>query len=267
LDGLEVIAADLGHGIEKPSVAIQEKTKPTGGLGAGLAAVLRLADHVTFDNRITEGVCIVARKFDSRPADQDPDLAIMGRPYPGEVISGDDAAFIPCDSGFLAAVSDGLGHGPEAREASNRSLEALAEVRDLPLDSAVLPLNQALSGTRGCAMCIVRFVEKESALECVSVGDVHAHLYHLRDAHFFTSTPMILGEGRESSQRIRVERVGIQPGSALVMFTDGLKSRTTLKGQLDILRQPAIGIAERLIEREARPDDDALVLVARFRKS
>jgi hypothetical protein len=48
------------------------------------------------------------------------------------------------------------------------------------------------------------------------------------------------------------------------MFTDGLKSRASLKGQLDIRRQPAILIAQHLFENESRPDDDALVLVARF---
>jgi hypothetical protein len=43
-----------------------------------------------------------------------------------------------------------------------------------------------------------------------------------------------------------------------------LKSRTSLKGQVDILRQPAITIAQHLLENYARLDDDALVLVARF---
>jgi hypothetical protein len=49
------------------------------------------------------------------------------------------------------------------------------------------------------------------------------------------------------------------------MFTDGLKSRTSLKGQLDVLRQPPIAIAEHLLKNDSRPDDDALVLAARFR--
>jgi hypothetical protein len=48
------------------------------------------------------------------------------------------------------------------------------------------------------------------------------------------------------------------------MFTDGLKSRTNLKGKLDILRQPAITIAQHLLENDSRPDDDATVLVGRF---
>src|SRR5262249_4303887 len=101
-------------------------------------------------------------------------------------------------------------------------------------------------------------------LECASVGDVHVHLYNLRDAHFFTPTPLVLGTGQIRKQRTRVEHAIAQPGSIVVMFTDGLKSRTSLKGQLDILRRPAIAIAEHLLENYARPDDDALVLVARF---
>ena len=101
-------------------------------------------------------------------------------------------------------------------------------------------------------------------IECVSAGDVHSHLYYLRDAHFFTATPLILGTGPLHKQKIRVEKAAVPPGSVLIMFTDGLKSRTTLKGQLDVLRQPPISIAQHLLENDSRPDDDALVLAARF---
>jgi hypothetical protein len=96
------------------------------------------------------------------------------------------------------------------------------------------------------------------------VGDVHAHVYKLREAHTFASTPLILGEGDLQRQRVRIEMETVEAGSVLVMFTDGLKSRTTLKGQLDVLRRPPIAIAQHLLETCSRPDDDALVLVARF---
>ena len=61
-----------------------------------------------------------------------------------------------------------------------------------------------------------------------------------------------------------MERVTVKPGSVLVMFTGGLKSRTTLKGELEILRQPVITIAQHLLDKYARADDDALVCVIRF---
>jgi hypothetical protein len=74
---------------------------------------------------------------------------------------------------------------------------------------------------------------------------------------------MVLGTGQLTPQRIRIETIRVEPGSVLVIFTDGLKSRATLKAQLDVLRQPVIAIAQHMLETFARPDDDALVLAAR----
>ena len=75
---------------------------------------------------------------------------------------------------------------------------------------------------------------------------------------------LVLAAGQFQRQRVRVETVKVQPGSVLLMFTDGLKSRTTLKGKLDLLRESPIVMAEHLLENESRPDDDALVLIVRF---
>ena len=263
--GIEVVAADLGPGIQRPGSAIRDEISiESRGLGAGLAAVCRIADEVEFDNRLSEGACVVARKFERPAAVRCCETAIMGRPYPGEVISGDDGVFFQSESTFVAAVSDGLGHGPEAREASNRAIEALSQKHQMDLDQIVIGLNADLAGTRGCAMSIVRFNKAEGAIECVSVGDVQSHIYNLRNAHFFTPTPLVLGAGQFQKQRLRVEKATVEPGSVLVMFTDGLKSRTNLKGQLEVLRQPPIAIAQHLLENNSRPDDDVLVLVARF---
>ena len=264
IKGIEIRAADLGPAIRKPQLAIQDDVSTAGSLGAGLGAVCRIADEVVFDNRIDEGFCIIARKFEKPDVPHACQVAIMGRPYPGEVISGDDAMFFETESTFIAAVADGMGHGHYAREASNRAMEGLNSKRDLDLEGIVIALNQELSGTHGCAISIIRLDKITGTAECVSLGDVHTHLYHLKDAHFFTPLPLVLAAGQFQKQRIRVERVQVQPGSVFLMFTDGLKTRTTLKGQLDVLRQPPIAIAEHLLENYSRSDDDALVLLARF---
>jgi len=265
INGIELVAADIGPGITRPTFALSDKSKPAGSLGAGLSAACRLADEIEFDNRVTEGFCVVARKFERSVPARAAEPAIMGRPYPGEIISGDDAVFIHMPSGFLAALSDGLGHGPEAREASHRAIEKVTKHCERHLDRLLTVLNTELAGTRGCAMSIVRFNEGDRMLECLSVGDVHSHLYHLKDAFFFASTPMILGEARSVLQKIRIEKTQVPVSSVLVMFSDGIKSRATLKGQLDVLRRSPIAIAEHLLENDSRPNDDALVLVVRFR--
>ncbi len=262
--GLEVIAADLGPGLTAPAAAIRGNiTKNAGSLGAGLSAVCRLADEVEFDNRIVEGTCIVARKFET-VVPSFCETAIMSKPFPGEALSGDDAIVIQSDRDFVAAVADGLGHGPEAREASNRAMEVVSRNAQTDLGAMALAVNEELAGTRGCAISIVRYSKAEGTLESISAGDVRAHLYHLRDAHFFTPTPMVLGTGQSRPQKLRIESVPVKPGSILAIFTDGLKSRTNLKGALDVLRQPAIAIAQHMLDTESRPDDDALVLVCRF---
>jgi anti-sigma regulatory factor (Ser/Thr protein kinase) len=264
IKGIEVVAADLGPGLGKPILVSAGGIRAAGSLGAGLEGVFSLADEVEVDARRAEGVCVIARKFEA-PTALCSEIAIAGKPYPGEVISGDDSVYLLTGSGFLAAVCDGLGHGPEAREASNRAMELLMQNANLSLDELLLAVNSGLSDTRGCVLGVVRFTEENRKIQCVLVGDVRAQLYYFKDAHFFTSTPLIVGDSDIPRRRIRVEEIEVPQGGILAMFTDGLETKTSLRGQLDILRRPAIVIAQHLLETHSRGTDDSLVLVARFR--
>jgi anti-sigma regulatory factor (Ser/Thr protein kinase) len=261
--GLEVIAADLGPGIEKDILKGAVKTE--GSMGAGLESVFNLSDEVEVDTRRAEGLRVIARKFESPPPPSC-EVAIAGTPYPGEIISGDDAIYLRLDTGFLAAVCDGLGHGPEAREASSKAVDAIAKKNHLGLREIVEAVASELQGIRGCVMAIARYHIESGLLQCLSVGDSRAHLYHFRDAHFFTPTPFVIGDRDLPARRLRVEELTVGPGSVLAMFTDGLESRTNIKGQLDLLRRPSVVIAQHLLEHHSRGTDDALVLVARFKR-
>jgi anti-sigma regulatory factor (Ser/Thr protein kinase) len=262
--GIEILAADLGPGIGKPVLAGQAPVE--GSLGAGLESVFRFADEVEMDSRREEGLCIVARKFGDSGSPEPFQTAVVGEPYPGELISGDDAVCLRSENGFLAAVCDGLGHGPEAREASSRAVDSIVRNRHLDLREIVLQVNSEISGSRGCALSIARFDSRTATLQCLSAGDVRSQLYYIRDAQFFAATPMIIGVGELHARRLRIEEATVAPGSVFAMFTDGLETRTSLKGQLDILRRPAVVIAQHLIASHSRRTDDSLVFVARFRK-
>jgi anti-sigma regulatory factor (Ser/Thr protein kinase) len=262
--GLEVVAADIGPGLQKTVLTGAGAVREGSSLGAGLEGVFRLADEVDIDTRGAEGLCVVARKFEAQ-AVPFCEVAICGTPCPGEVISGDDATCFQSESGLLAAVCDGLGHGPEAREASNAAVESISRHRDQDLRELVLAVNKEIAGTRGCTLTVVRFNAGSRMLQCLSAGDIRAQLYHVRDAHFFTPSPLVVGDRQLPARRLHVEEVSVAPGSVLAMFTDGLQSRTNVKGDLDLLRRPAVTIAQQLIERHARLTDDALAFVARFR--
>jgi anti-sigma regulatory factor (Ser/Thr protein kinase) len=261
--GLEVIAADLGPGIEKPNAAIAGTPESPRGLGAGLSAVARFADEVDFDSRLTEGTCIVARKFQNKIS-RAADGAIFGRPFPGEVISGDDAGFFHTPHGFLAVVCDGLGHGPEAREASHEAVAAAGENPDAELVDVVTRINARVARTRGCAIGLLRFDKRRPELECVSAGDVHTQVYGRTTMHAFAAMPMVLRGADLPRRRIRVDGCAAEPNSIVVLFTDGLTSKTSLRNRPDLLRQSPVAMAQHLIETEARPNDDAMVLIARL---
>ena len=263
--GIEIIAADLGKGIANPAASLRGEVSTSGSMGAGLSAVHRLADELDFDIRLGEGTCIWTRNFAKPPRPVRHELAIMGRPYPGEAISGDAGFFLHEEHGILAGVADGLGHGYPAHEAS---FEAVKCVRNQPvraLDSLLLHCNESLSELRGAAINLARIRDDLSEVSCFGVGDVRTHLYHLDKHKRFATTPHILG------QHVRAkfhppESAPILAGAVLVMFTDGLKSEADLNGRFDLMRQPSIVIAQTLLEEFGRSNDDALVFVAKFRR-
>jgi anti-sigma regulatory factor (Ser/Thr protein kinase) len=261
--GLEIVAADIGPGFGK--AILTGSTRSEGSLGAGLESVFRLADDVEVDTRRAEGLCVVARKF-AAGVREPFETAVAGEPYPGELISGDDAVCLHSESGFVAAVCDGLGHGPEAREASNMAVESISRNPHRDLREILTAVNSELSRGRGCAISIARFELQTGKLQCLSAGDVRAQLVGTRDSHFFTSTPLVVGEAALTMSRLRLEEKPVAPGCVFTMFTDGLETKTSLKGQPELLRRPAIVIAQQLLERHARRTDDSLVFVARFRE-
>ncbi len=260
--GLEVIAADRGPGLADARSALEGGASSAGGLGQGLAGVHRLADELDVDARLGEGLCVRARVF-AGPVPWRSDVAVLGRPYPGEAVSGDDAAFCRTDGALLVAVADGLGHGPPAHEASARAMQAVLADPGRDPEGVVRACDAALVGTRGAVMGVARVDFAAEALEATIVGDVMVHRYRPREALRFTATRGMLGAADLRRRAPRVERMPREPGEVLVLATDGLRTRLDLSSDLALLRQHPLFVAHALLERYGRPDDDALVLVAR----
>lgn len=261
--GLEIVAGDVGPGIAAPAAAIQGRRRTTGSLGAGLETVWGTADEVDIDNRLGEGLCIAARKFDRAPPVRR-EFAIMSRPYPGEPSSGDDAGVFRIGEWVIAGVADGLGHGREARRAASRAIAVLPRAPSAPMEEMLEAIHEHLAGTRGCAMAVARWQETGGRIESASAGEVYAQLYGGAAAHFFASTPYVLGDASMPKRAIRVETHLLDGVSTLVMFSDGLRSRTSLKNNPNILRHHPVVAAQHLMDGFSRPDDDALVLVVRL---
>ena len=256
-DGVEVVAADEGDGIADVARALEAHPKGQGSLGVGLAAANELADELDFDVRRGEGTCIRARKFRSYTT-RCRRVGIYGRPYPGERTSGDDAVFARGAGGLLFAVADGLGHGELARQASSRAVNLVSENVEGSLEGLMANAHDTLQESRGAVMVAGRVAPDH--VELVGIGNVTAYVCGLQRTKRFTGTSFVVG-ARGEHRRPAAESVQLDSRDVLVVYSDGIRSGLDLAGDPDLLREHPIVVAQRVVERFGRADDDALVMV------
>jgi phosphoserine phosphatase RsbX len=192
--------------------------------------------------------------------------AAKARPRPGESICGDRLIAVDVDgTGALIGVLDGLGHGTEAAEAATCGVDALRSGRAEPLDELVQRCHRALSGTRGAAMTLARIDFQTETLSWIGIGNVAADLVakHPAGVEVRSSARLVGGiVGYRIPETLTPQEVPIRPGDLLVMASDGI-----VEDHLDDIDFSAssLTIAEQILHRHAKDNDDALVLAARHR--
>ena len=256
--GLEVVAADSGRGIPDIARALEGRPSGDSSLGIGLAAVLELADEVDFDVRLTEGTCVWARKF-ARSETRRRRVGIYGRPCPGEITSGDDAAFARLGDWLSAGVADGLGHGEAAREAAERARNVLLASPEIDPQALLTRCDAALARTRGAVMAVARIDEGRGEIDVSSVGNVGAQLVGASGSRRFGGSSFVLG-APGGARRMATEHRRMEPRDVLLLCSDGVSSRADLTGDHSLLREHPVVIAQRVVERFARDGDDVTVM-------
>ncbi len=151
------------------------------------------------------------------------------------------------------AVIDGLGHGPEAEEATLAGLDYLREV---PLANGLhdimLGVHAAMRGTRGaaCAVCL----GSGRTLEACSVGNVELRPFHAK-------VPLVSSAGILGTRvsKFRVCQADLEVPCRLLLFSDGIKNPASIEDLLALSPELA---CDGILRRYVRGYDDATVLVA-----
>src|SRR5436190_12658463 len=92
----------------------------------------------------------------------------VGRPSPDR-----PARFL---DGPLAAVMDGLGHGPEAASAARQAAGILEASAGEPVIALVQRCHDGLRRTRGVVMSLASFTVRDSAMAWIGVGNVETRV-------------------------------------------------------------------------------------------
>ena len=181
----------------------------------------------------------------------------------GELESGDALLVKAIPHGVLIGVADGLGHGVQAAESARAALGLAESHATDSLTDIVQLCHFALRKMRGAALTLVAIDESTGTLTWLGVGTVAGTLLHA-GAGLDTHSSLLL-RGGVLGQRVPAvtsASLPIAPGDTLVLVTTGARwyaDRTTIpRGTPDVM-------AHRLLAESATPDEDALVVVARYR--
>jgi hypothetical protein len=190
--------------------------------------------------------------------------AVAGRPMPGEKRSGDAATVQTTSSRCVLAVIDGLGHGEEAAIAADMATAIVERNRGEPLIPLLLLAHEHLIESRGVAATMAIVDGETGRLDWLGVGNVNGVVLHADESAKPRTRGVFLHRGVLGYllPTLHVpEPVQLADGDFLVLATDGVRGDLTaaLHPELPIDR-----LAENILADQATPDDDALVLVARY---
>ncbi|MFF7707125.1 ATP-binding protein [Pseudomonas sp. NPDC007930] len=254
---LALLAVDRGPGMADVNRCLSDHYSTTGTLGVGLGAIRRMSDRFDLFSRPGQGTVVFAGFNLPGAAPRSLQYGAVCSVYPGESVAGDGWAI----KGERILLCDGLGHGPNAYQASQRAREVfLAHDARVPLDTLMEQLHRALSATRGGALAIAELKPAAGQVLYCGVGNI-AGLLHGEKTRSMVSCNGTVGYrvGRINTYSYPWDRQTL-----LIMTSDGINTRLDLAPYPGLSsRHPAViaGIVHRDFRRL---NDDATVLVARI---
>ena len=261
--GVEMLALDRGPGIADVARSLRDGYSTSGTPGTGLGAIRRLSDEFDLYSSSGRGTAMLSRLYGAGAAAPEARLqdAAVCLPKPREDVSGDAWAIQYRAAGARVAVVDGLGHGPDAHLAASRALAALAQDRGTAAE-AVETCHDALRSTRGAAVAVAEVDLANREVHFAGVGNVTGAVIAGGRRQNMVSVNGTAGQG---TVRVRAFQYAWEPGSVMVMASDGLGTRWSLGDYPGLAaRHPAL-VAGVLYRDHTRGRDDVTVVVVRER--
>jgi anti-sigma regulatory factor (Ser/Thr protein kinase) len=220
--GVEVISIDRGPGMRDPARCLQDGYSTGGTGGTGLGAIKRMSSEFDLDSKLGVGWSVARSGV-----------------------------------AFAILVGAGLGHGVDAEGPSRLAVDAFLAAKSASPSRIIELAHEALRGTRGAAVAVVR-VEGEE-VRFAGVGNITGSVITDATTRHMVSHPGIVGH-----QMSRVQEF-IYPWndrSLLVLASDGIKTQWRLDAYPGISRRHPTLIAATIWRDFSRGRDDATVVVA-----
>lgn len=191
------------------------------------------------------------------------EAAFATLPLPGQSESGDLSLIKHVGKGTLIAVVDGLGHGQDAASAAHAAVGALDRYSREPLIDLVRRCHEALVGLRGVVLGLAYLDPQAATMSWLGVGNVGGVLLRADLGNRPSRITLVPNAGFIGAERAHpmTRSVPLALGDTVILFSDGIRDGFA---ESLVLSNTPQEIADFVITRHVKGNDDALVLVARY---
>ncbi len=191
------------------------------------------------------------------------DWSVAARPMSGQSVSGDLHLVKAFDHRVLVAVIDGIGHGEEAAVAARSAAEILDRHAIESMISLVQRCHGALARTRGAVLTVAKLDSEENTMTWLGVGNVEGRLLRADASASHPRESVLMRSGLVGCQlpALQASVIPVAPGDVLILATDGIDP--AFDEGIHLNETPS-QIADKILGRHFKGNDDALVLVARY---
>ncbi len=256
---LDLIALDSGPGISDIGRAMEDGYSTIGTPGQGLGAIKRLSDASSLYSAPGKGTAYWSR-FETGPP---PLASVVSLPVRGESVPGDSYFVHRSGRRSVYMMVDGLGHGPGATEAADEAVSSTQNLLNCGPAEIITRSHEALKKTRGAAMAVAIVDEDLWTLTYAGAGNISALL-----VNGSTYKSLLSQNGTVGAILPRVVNEYVYPvasNSMLVLFSDGLTSKTNPIPYAGFQNRHPMLLAGLLYRDFARLRDDSTVMVAPVR--
>jgi anti-sigma regulatory factor (Ser/Thr protein kinase) len=270
--GIELLALDKGPGMRNVGECLRDGYSTAGSAGTGLGAITRLASGWEIYSMAGQGTVLRIWMTSAAPS-QTARLSTVASgtlgvevggiclAKAGESVSGDGWAVVQHAERCLIMVSDGLGHGQLAAEASWEAERILHAYRSYAPAEILHVMHAALRKTRGAAVAIAEIDIRQPHVVFAGVGNIAGQIIMADKTQHLLASNGIVGH---HVGRVQVMTYPWAHGALLVLCSDGVSNRWDLHAYPGLpARHPSV-IAGVLCRDFARGSDDVTIVVARL---
>lgn len=262
IGGVEMLALDKGPGMQDIEACLRDGFTTAGTQGSGLGAIQRQSDEFDIYSAPGKGTVVSARIWLSPVAEAAKDMVCRGISIPlkGEEICGDGWEHKNLNGIDYLLVCDGLGHGPNAAQASATARRVFLERETADLSLLLKDIHAALKSTRGAAIAIAAIDTQNNTLTYGGVGNIAGVVIDGESMKHMVSVNGTMGH---TAGRFHLFNYDFPPNALIIMHSDGLQTRWSLKDYPGIARHDGSIISTALYRDFTRGRDDSTVVTIR----